>query len=440
MKIIHYVPPIVALVLAASWLTSLRSSNRALEQENRSLQKKIKEARSSLVPQTERDRAGTTSANANRGERPSENGIQSYANWVSTSRDWNRLVLFNNNEEKHRYTAAWARLEKLASEMSGAELARAYTEMTALPVHAPFRQDLEWVMLKELETKLPEFAFSQYIAKYQSEGSAPPRIGQFNQWLARDPAAATAWYESQLATGVFDKDLNGKSPANLPFESAFIMSLLGTDPSAAEQRMNAIPPDLRGSMGSYLWDVPKENAQAFVDLLRKTMQMEEYMGVLRNNRLTEYNFTLSNDSDPQKVLRNLQNLGVTVDERSTLMVQQFSELAKYRAMRDRGNAPSREKFDGYRQYFQAVDPSSADRATGFALETYLEKSRTAGALDFVERIAMDYHGAGAGDELLIPLIEGSANGNNSFSKERARALATLITDERLRVELLQKLN
>ncbi len=75
--------------------------------------------------------------------------------------------------------------------MSGDELARAYTEMSALPVHAPFRDDLEWVMLKELEKKNPEFAFSQYIAKYQSEDSAPGGIGRFNQWLARDPAAAT---------------------------------------------------------------------------------------------------------------------------------------------------------------------------------------------------------------------------------------------------------
>ena len=103
-------------------------------------------------------------------EKPSENEIKPSDDWVSTSRDWNELVLFNNNESQYRfrYTAAWKRLETLASEMSGDELARAYTEMAALPVHAPFRNDLEWVMLKELEMKNPEFAFSQYIAKYQT--------------------------------------------------------------------------------------------------------------------------------------------------------------------------------------------------------------------------------------------------------------------------------
>jgi hypothetical protein len=49
--------------------------------------------------------------------------------WVSTSRDWKQLVLFNNDAANYQYTAAWKRLETLASEMNGEELTRAYTEM-----------------------------------------------------------------------------------------------------------------------------------------------------------------------------------------------------------------------------------------------------------------------------------------------------------------------
>jgi hypothetical protein len=122
------------------------------------------------------------------------------------------------------------------------------------------------------------------------------------------------------------------------------------------------------------------------------------------------------------------------------MTQHFAEIAKYRAMREKGNTPSREKFDEYRARMQAIDPSSADRATGFALQSYLEESKTTGAQEFVEKIVMDYHGSGAGDELLIPLIEGSANGSSSFPKDRARVLATKISDARLREEMLQNLN
>jgi hypothetical protein len=89
--------------------------------------------------------------------------------------------------------------------------------MAALPVHAPFRNYLESLMLKELEKKNPKFAFSQYIERNQDGGAVLGGYGQFDQWLARDPAAATNWYERQLAEGTFDKSLDGNSPAMVPF-------------------------------------------------------------------------------------------------------------------------------------------------------------------------------------------------------------------------------
>ena len=441
MKSIHYVPPVVALIIAAAWLASLRASNGALEQSNLSLEKKIAESRNSSAFQNERARAEAKSARGKREEKSSENEIKPSDDWVGTSRDWNAIVLFNNNEGvRFNLTAACRRLETLASEMSGDELVRAYTEMATLPVDAPFRNYLESIMLNQLKKKNPEFAFSQLIAKCQNEDTGPIKMGDFNEWLARDPAAATTWYESQIAAQVFDKTLDGKTPNMVPFEAAFIMSLLSSDPAAAEQRINNIPPDLRGSLGPYVWRVPKENSKAFVDLLRKSMPMEEYMAILKDNSLTEYHFRFDSKSDPKVVLKNLDGLGFTPEECSTLMTQHFTEIAKSRAIRDKGNTPSREKFDEDRARIQAIDPSSADRATGFALQSYLEESKTTSAQDFVEKVAMDYHDSGAGDELLLPLIEASANGSSSFPKDRARVLATKISDARLREEMLQKLD
>ena len=440
MKILHCGPPLLALIIAAAWLASLRASNRALEQSNLALQKKIAESRTSSDSRKERARPGAKSARAKRGESPSEDEIKASEDWVATSRDWCALVLFNNNEgARFNLTAACRRLEKLASEMSGDELVRAYTEMAALPVEAEFCDYLESVMLDQLKGKNPEFAFSQCIAKCQNENTSPIKMGDFRAWLARDPAAATAWYESQIAADVFDKTLDGKSPTMIPFEAAFIMSLLATDPAAAEARMNNIAPDLRGSLGSYVWAVPKENGRAFVDLLRKSMPMEEYMAILKDNSLTEYHFRFDSESDPEVVRKNLNSLGFTPEERSTLMAQHFTEVAKYRAMRDKGNEPSREKFDEDRARMQAIDPSSADRATGLALQRYPAESKTTSAQDFVEKIAVDYHGSGAGDELLLPLIDGSATGSIPFPKDRARVLAGRIADDRLREEMLQKL-
>lgn len=41
MKTIHYLPPVVALIIAAAWLTSLRVSNSTLEQENALLRERL---------------------------------------------------------------------------------------------------------------------------------------------------------------------------------------------------------------------------------------------------------------------------------------------------------------------------------------------------------------------------------------------------------------
>jgi hypothetical protein len=440
MKFSHAVPPVLALIIAAAWLAYLRGSNSALEQDNLSLEKKIAVFRNSSFFQNESASTEAMRSRVKRERKSSEMESKPSGDWVGTSRDWNAIVLFNNNEGvRFNLTAACRRLETLASEMSGDELARAYTQMASLPVDAPFRNYLESLMLDQLKEKNPEFAFSQLLAKCQNEDTGPIKMGDFDEWLARDPAAASTWYQSQIAANVFDKTLDGKTPNLVPFEAAFIMSLLASDPPAAEQRMNNIPQDLRASLGAYVWDVPKENSKAFVDLLRESMPMEEYMAILRKNSLTEKNFSGDSDNEPKNAQKNLDNLGFTPEERATLLSQDFADFAQYRAMRDKYGMPSREKFDEQRKWIQAVDPSSADRATGVALQRYLKESNTTSAQDFVEKVAMEYHGSGGGDELLLPLIESSANGSIPYPKDRARVMATKITDGRLREEMLEKL-
>ncbi len=451
MKVTHYALPLVALIFAASWFSTLRRSTDAQKQENAVMRDRLASPGKSSFSRANRSDARSKSdrtrvAASARPKRESitpDNVDSPSGDWVGTSRDWTRLVLSNNDEPAtgYRYTAAWKRLVTLASEMSGDELTRAYTEMAALPVHAPFRNELEVVMLKELERKNPEFAFSQYIVRNQDGGLVLGAYGSFDKWLARDPEAATNWYERQLTAGTFDKSLDGNSPARVPFESAFIMSLIDSDPTAAEQIMNNFPPDLRGRFGDYVDVIPKEKRQPLVDLLRKTMPTEEYMALLRETSVFEYNFRIEYDSDPEKAKRSLERFAVTPEERTALLAEQFSEFAEYRAMRASGGGdPRRNEFDANRKWVQAVDPSSADRATGVALQTFLQKLNNPKSYDFVEKTALDYLDSGAGDELLIPLIEGTANGSNTFPKDRARGLANKITDVTLRNELLEKLN
>jgi hypothetical protein len=442
MKTIHYVPPVLALIIAAAWLTSLRSSNSTIKKENALLRERIASPGKSSASRMNRTDARPNSVRAKRERKPANNVTTPSGDWISTCRDWKQLVLYNNDESGYRvwFTAAFKRLETLAAEMDEDELTRMYNEMAALPLHAPFRYHLESMMLDQLEEKNPEFAFSQYILRNQDGGVVLGGYGSFDKWLARDPDAATNWYESQLAEGTFDKTLDGNSPARVPFESAYIMYLIDSDPTSAERIMNNFPPDLRGRFGDYVDVVPKEKRKPLVDLLRKTMPLEEYVSLLRETSVFDYDFRGEFDSDPEKAKKSLDSFAVTPEERAALLADQFSEFAGYRAMRVSGGGdPRRNEFDANRKWVQAVDPSSADRATGAALQTFVKKLNNPESHDFVEKTALDYLDSGAGDELLVPLIEGSANGSNTFPKDRARGLAGRITDAQLRNELLQKM-
>ncbi|MFY7817049.1 MAG: hypothetical protein ACOVRB_01655 [Akkermansiaceae bacterium] len=448
-KLRHLVPPTLALIISVVWLSNLRRSTATVKQENTEMQQRITSfntsSRTSSFSQRNRSDAGNISARTSvrprREKKPVVNEPKPPDDWVSTSKDWKRLVLFNNDQERYQYTEAWKRLKALAVEMSGDELTKAYQEMATLPIHAPFRNYLESVMLAELEKKNPEFAFSQYIERNRDGGVVLGGYGNFDQWLARDPEAAARWYENQLAAGTFDKSLDGNSPARVPFESAYIMALVGADPASAEQIMKNFPPELRGRFGDYVDVVPMEKRKSLVDLLRKTMLTEDYMALLRQTSVFEYNFRSDYDSDPENAKISLDRYAVTPEERSALLADQFSDFAAYRAMRASGGGdPRRNEFDANRKWVQAVDPSSADRATGAALQTYLKKVNNPESYDFVEKTALDYVNSGAGDQLLVPIIEGSANGSNTFPKDRARGLAAKITNSSLRNELLEKLN
>ncbi|OYV06551.1 MAG: hypothetical protein CFE26_05660, partial [Verrucomicrobiales bacterium VVV1] len=140
MKIPHSVPPLVVLLIVAGWLASMRESNRALERENVSLQKKIAESRNAIVRENEPASFVARSPKAKREKKSSETLIKPLGEFMPTASDFNELVLLNNNEGvRFNLTAACRRLETLVSEMSGDELARAYTQMASIPVDAPFR-------------------------------------------------------------------------------------------------------------------------------------------------------------------------------------------------------------------------------------------------------------------------------------------------------------
>jgi hypothetical protein len=414
MKPIHLAPPVVAFAIAAAWLGSQRGSITTLERENTRLRKEIATARAAGV-----------NAESDGGNETTDK---------KKSLDWKQIADGLGDMGRSGGMPdmrAIIRLQQRILEMSEAELAAALDEIAALDLPESSRQALEGMLVGAIAEKNPELALNRFIGKAQDEdGMFTWQLqNALEKWLDRDPAAAGAWFDRQLAAGTFDsKSLDGKSPTRLRFEGVIIKSLLASDPAAAALRMNEIPPDQRKDIfwGSF-HSVEEKDQKALADLVRGTLPEEDRMEILSNQTILH-----SFDDDLAKIDGYLARIDATPKERAAC-VEKTAETRFHMLANER--KPTREDFDQFRTWAESTDPASADRATGAALAASL--TGDGGMLyDEAAAIASDYHAAGAGDDILIPLLE---HWSVRSSKDKAREIAMKIADEKRREEILKKL-
>ncbi|HSP43799.1 MAG TPA: hypothetical protein VLO11_13075 [Luteolibacter sp.] len=414
MKPIHLAPPVIALAIAAAWLGSQRGSIATLERENTRLRKELATARA----------AG---ANAE-----SDGGNETTNK--KESLDWKKIaggLGDMGRSGRMPDMRAMIRLQQRILEMSEAELAAALDEIAALDLPEAARQALEGMLVGAIAEKNPELALNRFIGKADDEGGmfSWQLQNAFEKWLGSDPAAAGAWFDRQLAAGTFDsKSLDGKNPSRLRFEGVIIKSLLSSDPAAAARRMNEIPPEQRKDVfwGSF-HSVEEKDQKALADLVRNTLPEKEHTEIIAR-QMSRY----ANGDELTKINDYIARIDATPAERAACIEQtaehRFNMLAHERKA-------TREDFDQFRTWAASADPASADRATGTALAASLTGVEGM-SYDEVSAIASDYHAAGAGDDMLIALLE---HWSARSSKDKARELAMKIADEKRRSEILKNL-
>jgi len=413
MKPVHLAPPVVALAIATAWLGVQRGSINTLERENIRLRKEIANARADGVVE---DGAGNASAEK---KKPT---------------DWKKIAGDLGDFGGHDHMPdmrAMIRLQQLILNMGESELAAALDEIAALDLPESSREQLEGMLLGALAEKNPELALNRSIGKADGEGGMFTWQLQhaFEKWLCDDPAAAGAWFDRQRAAGALDsKSLDGKSPLRLRFEGVIIKSLLSSDPAAAVRRMNEIPPDQRRDVfwGSF-HSVEEKDQKALADLVRNTLSENERMEIVSNQVMPaalEADFTKINDY--------LARIDATPEERAAC-VERAAESRFGTGLFN--STMTREDFDQFRTWAASTAPASVDRATGKGLVAVISSGK---GMSFgeVATIASDYHAAGAGDDVLIPLLE---SWHARTSREKARELAMKIADEKRRGEVLKNL-
>jgi hypothetical protein len=253
------------------------------------------------------------------------------------------------------------------------------------------------------------------------------------EWAKKDPAAAEAWFDRQIAAGTFEsKSLDGKSPQRMQFEGAVIGTLLASNPEAASLRLAALPEDQRHAILRHhaLNSLKQEDQLAYAKLVRHSLSEMEGKECIAGlvSRMSH------NSDDYSAVTDCMDRIEATPAERAACVENiadsRFQQLSDQRKI-------TRDDIEKLREWTKSQSPEKVDRATGRALANSL---RTDGKMEFSEvaALAVDYHNASGSDEVIVPLLWNRQSRRNE-NKEQARALAGKISDEKVRNQILDDL-
>ena len=425
MKASLYIPPVVALALAGTWLAIQHQAITTLEQQSAALHKAIAARSSDASAESPNTKPADPTKAANAKEPIDWKKIAAQLTEISQTESTGDIRMI-------------VRFQQRLQAMSEQELVAALDEIAALDFPTDTRDMLEFLILGPLVEKDPELALTGIIGRIQDDNISlnsnlsSKIFSTMRKWAEKDPAAASAWFDQQIAAGKFDsKALNGRSETRIRFEKKLINVLLGTDPDAAGRRLAAMPEGVRLNILSQISSpiLKDEEQLAFATLLREQVSKEN-----QAQTLAEQASRLVGKKDYAKVTEFLDRIQATPAERSA-SVEQAAESSIQTITQRR--KITRGDLDSMREWVTAQAPESTGRTTGSALANSLRVSHK---LEFSEaaELAVQYYDASNNDDVLYWFLS-NAWWDARRNKEQARILAGKISDAKRREEILQNL-
>ena len=327
---------------------------------------------------------------------------------------------------------AMMKFQRRLQTMTQQEIVAALDEIAALDLPEQPRRMLEQMLIGSLVQKDPEFALTRYIDRLPDTrgGMGWQLSNAMQEWAKKDPAKATAWFDTQIAAGRFDsKSLDGKSQTRGQFEGNLISTLLASDPDAAARRLGAMPEDQRGEvLGQYSSQpLKEENQLAFAKMVRDQVPEKD-----QAKALADQASRLVGDDGYAKVTGFMDRIAATPAER-TACVEQAAE-SRIQSISYQKKV-TREDLDTMREWTKTQAPDSTDKITGEALAGLLQNGRK---MNFGEasELAVHYRETSGNDDVLTSFLDSWPARKN---KDQARVLAEKISDDKRREEILTKL-
>jgi hypothetical protein len=416
-KLKFLIPPAIALALVAIWIGRERSSISLLEQKSAVLKQHLTARASGSGP----DAASLKSKSADPLVKE------------KTPIDWKKVAAKRGEISTTDIgeLADYLRLQRKLNKLSKAELISALDEIAVLDLPDDSRRALEQMLLGPLCKKDPECALTRYFERINEEDSLMRNdlAAAMKDWAGKNPVAATAWFDQQIAAGKFDsKSLDGRSEARMQFEGELIIGLISTDPAAAALRLKSLPEDQRAESLRSSRSITKDGDQlAYANLVRSGLPEKAQAGIL-----TENASRMAWEEGYTKITGYLDRIKATPAERAVYVEEAAG--AKIRHL-SQDKKVTREDIVAMREWVTSQAPETTAKVTGVALA---ESTRADNKMEFSEAAALatQYHEAAGNDEVLIGFL--MAYDPRNGSKEDARVLTQKIFDLKKREEILSR--
>jgi len=413
MKPIHFVPPALATVIAVAWIAYPYRSIAILDRQSALLEKHLATAENEPDAATARRKLTVD---------PAKGPI-----------DWKQLaVAFEEMNASGGLgdRRLIDRLEQRLMTMSVDELNAALDEIVALDLPEESRHSLESRLMGRLAHLTPEAMLHRFIGRLSDNGGNGILTNAFANWAKKDPAAATAWFDREIASGRFDtRSLDGKSSTRMEFEGTMIRVLLPTDPSAAVARLAALPPDQRDDAlraHPLMFYFTEKEHVTYAKMVREQLPESDQAAAIAR-------LIASRASKLDFVDQYLRRIEATPDERAACV--EYAALEKLHRASSQAKL-TRVEVNDFREWANSQAPQSTDKATGKAFALVLAQRQGQTSFADLAALADQYRDEGAGDEILLPMLESPQALKN---KDEARALAAKLSDEKRRNEVLERL-
>jgi hypothetical protein len=292
--------------------------------------------------------------------------------------------------------------------MSIAELESSLDEVAVAGLSEADLAVLERTLGSLLLDKDPERGLTKYVDRVHDDGSSPfgwILAPAFGKWAQVDPTKAEAWFDRQIAAGKFDSPLvNGFPSTRILFEHELTFALLKQSADSAGRRLAAFPQEqrikvLRGvGAGRAIYN-DEALHRPFAEMLRRQLPDEDRLDAVSwplidrgETGTIEYSAV---DAYFSRIEATSSEVGACI----------LAVAAEGRFPRESDNLFDTMPTDlvALREWVTKNSLELVDEATALALQNIVNHSGN--KLPQWVDYASGLHKAGAGDEVLIAVIE-----------------------------------